>query len=103
MSFNGFHPYNTMKWYEITSILGHVWLCLIILIYRVHNPGVLGYLYTGKGENDSPGNLGIRDQVMAMEWVRDNIQYFGGDPNKVGLMCIVRGPEYDVISPKHNN
>ena len=45
--------------------------------------GVLGFLYTGTGPADSSGNLGLRDQVMAMQWVRDNIQYFGGDPNKV--------------------
>lgn len=30
-------------------------------------------------------NLGIRDQRLALEWVRDNIDGFGGDPAKIVL------------------
>ena len=47
--------------------------------------GALGFLYTGSGDLDSPGNLGILDQKMALAWVTDNIEYFGGDPNKETL------------------
>ena len=41
----------------------------------------LGFAYTG--DENAPGNAGMKDQLMALQWVRDNIANFGGDPNKV--------------------
>lgn len=36
-------------------------------------------------DSDAPVNRGILDQVMALEWVRENIAAFGGDPGRVTI------------------
>ncbi|CAD6439808.1 c676aaa1-4651-4aa4-8ceb-bae45132be8a [Sclerotinia trifoliorum] len=35
------------------------------------------------GDPDSPANLGLLDQRLAVEWVRDNIENFGGDTSRI--------------------
>jgi carboxylesterase type B len=42
-------------------------------------PGAEGFLYL----DDGVANVGLLDQVAALEWVRDNIAAFGGDPDNV--------------------
>jgi para-nitrobenzyl esterase len=34
---------------------------------------------------DAPSNRGILDCLLALEWVRDNISQFGGDPGRVTI------------------
>ena len=60
----------------------------VTINYRV---GPDGFLYFGEGD----ANLGLLDQIAALEWVQDNIAAFGGDPSNVtifgesaGAMCI---------------
>ena len=50
---------------------------VVTLNYRV---GALGFLAT---EEPGTANLGLQDQVAALEWVRDEIAAFGGDPARV--------------------
>ena len=57
----------------------------VSLNYRL---GALGYLdFTRYSTPERPieSNLGLRDQVQALEWVRRNIHVFGGDPDAVTL------------------
>lgn len=32
-----------------------------------------------------PGNYGMKDQVDALRWVKENIVYFNGDPSRVTI------------------
>jgi para-nitrobenzyl esterase len=51
-----------------------------------HRLGALGYLHLGElgaAEYADSGNVGMLDIVLALEWVRDNIESFGGDPSRV--------------------
>ncbi|CAH1981745.1 unnamed protein product [Acanthoscelides obtectus] len=56
----------------------------IIMVSFNFRQGPLGFLTT----NDSviPGNVGLWDQNIALKWVQQNIEAFGGDPKKVTLM-----------------
>ena len=54
-------------------------LVVVSLNYRL---GALGFL---AGIHELEGNYGIKDQQLALQWVRDNISHFGGDPNQVTL------------------
>lgn len=42
--------------------------------------GPLGFLSTG--QEDCPGNFGLKDQVLVLQWIQDNIETFGGDPKR---------------------
>ena len=44
---------------------------------------ILGFLNTG--DEYSPGNMALKDQVLALKFVRDHIIAFGGDPKAVTL------------------
>ncbi|GJQ72643.1 hypothetical protein Trydic_g1305 [Trypoxylus dichotomus] len=45
--------------------------------------GIFGFISTY--DNVAPGNIGIKDQIMALKWVRNNIRAFGGDPDQVTI------------------
>ncbi|KRT84399.1 hydrolase, partial [Oryctes borbonicus] len=56
----------------------------VIFVTVHYRLGPFGFLST---EDDViPGNFGLKDQVMAINWVHDNIEAFGGNPSKITLM-----------------
>ncbi|OFW05816.1 MAG: carboxylesterase [Acidobacteria bacterium RIFCSPLOWO2_02_FULL_67_36] len=60
----------------------------VVVVTVNHRLNAFGYLYLaeigGKAFADS-GNAGMLDLVLALQWVRDNIAEFGGDPNLVTI------------------
>lgn len=42
--------------------------------------GALGFMSNGK----NTGNFGLWDQIAALQWIQRNIEYFGGDKDRVG-------------------
>jgi len=59
----------------------------VVVVSLNHRLNVLGYLdLSGYGDQfAASGNLGMLDIVAALEWVRDNIENFGGDPGSVTI------------------
>ncbi|MDI1248310.1 MAG: carboxylesterase family protein [Lacunisphaera sp.] len=58
----------------------------VVLVGINHRLGVFGYSYWGGlSEKYAVGNVGQLDLVAALEWVRDNIASFGGDPSNVTI------------------
>lgn len=52
-------------------------IVVVTLSYRL---GIWGYLYSPE---DGIVNLGLKDQIMALRWIRENIGHFGGDPERI--------------------
>ncbi|XP_061709566.1 esterase E4-like [Cydia pomonella] len=53
---------------------------LVTLNYRLE---VLGFLNVDTPE--VPGNAGMKDQVAALKWIKENIAKFGGDPDNITI------------------
>jgi para-nitrobenzyl esterase len=58
---------------------------LVTINYRL---GVFGFLATtdlAKESNGTAGNYGLLDMVAALQWVKENVKKFGGDPDNVTI------------------
>ncbi len=60
----------------------------VVIVTVNHRLNAFGYLYLGEIVGEAfadSGNAGMLDLVLALEWVRDNIGEFGGDPGLVTI------------------
>ena len=62
----------------------------IISITANYREGIFGYFahpqLSKETDYKGSGNYGFMDQVAAIRWVKDNIEAFGGDPNRITIV-----------------
>ncbi|XP_061768338.1 acetylcholinesterase [Nerophis ophidion] len=56
----------------------------VIVVSMNYRIGAFGFLALD-GSSEAPGNVGLLDQRMALQWVQDNIHFFGGNPKQVTI------------------
>lgn len=66
--------------YNGTDLVNYTNTILVSINYRL---GVLGQLWSI--EAGMAGNYGFLDQKLAMKWIYNNIEYFGGDKNQITI------------------
>ncbi|NXK01870.1 SASB hydrolase, partial [Herpetotheres cachinnans] len=55
----------------------------VVVVTIQYRLGIVGYFSTG--DKHARGNWGYLDQVAALQWIQENIIYFGGDPGSVTI------------------
>ncbi|CAL1528283.1 unnamed protein product [Lymnaea stagnalis] len=68
--------YDATRFVQLTKVIA------VLIEYRL---GALGFAMFNSSSENSSGNYAILDQLLALQWVRNNIRAFGGDPRKVTL------------------
>jgi para-nitrobenzyl esterase len=73
-----------IPWYDGTSFAANGDVVVVSINYRM---GAFGFTDLSRfgDEYATSGINGILDQIVALEWVRDNITNFGGDPEQVTI------------------
>ncbi|XP_076279075.1 uncharacterized protein LOC143208489 [Lasioglossum baleicum] len=70
-------------------LLDHANVVLVVINYRLD---ILGFLSTG--DSAAPGNYGLKDQALALKWVKEYIKFFGGNPEEITVFGEGAGSEY---------
>ncbi|KAG4069037.1 hypothetical protein HA402_008348 [Bradysia odoriphaga] len=60
---------------------------VIVVNYRL---GIFGFLSVDDPTYGIPGNAGLKDQVMALKFIKENCERFGGDPNNITVSVVSR-------------
>ncbi|BDD58531.1 hypothetical protein MAP00_003800 [Monascus purpureus] len=86
----GWLQFGTPNAFSVASMLGETaFRCVVVMpAYRLN---VFGFLYSSELKQDAVsadetvGNYGFWDQRLALEWTKDNIHLFGGNPSNITI------------------
>nr|AJN91203.2 carboxylesterase [Cnaphalocrocis medinalis] len=73
----------------------------VILVTINYRLGIYGFMCLATPE--IPGNEGLKDQVLALRWIKKHIKAFGGDPNKItafGNSVGALSVDFHMVSPQ---
>ncbi len=72
-------------WYQGDSLAAQGDVVIVTANYRLGSFGFCHLADLGGERFAGSGNLGLLDQIAVLNWVRDNIEAFGGDPHNVTI------------------
>ncbi len=78
---------SSLSTYDGQALVERGGVVVVTINYRLGPLGFLAHplLSAEDGEHHSSGNYGLLDQIFALQWVRRNIQNFGGDPENITI------------------
>lgn len=76
--------------HNTASMVAHAEAPFIAVSFN-YRLGALGFLPCTVTQKEGVANLGLKDQILVFEWVRDNIAHFGGDADQVTLIGLSAG------------
>jgi para-nitrobenzyl esterase len=72
--------------YDATRLVDQGDVIVVTINYRLGSLGFLAHpALTAESPDQASGNYGLMDQQEALRWVRRNILFFGGNPNRVTI------------------
>ena len=71
--------------YNGTNLSAQGDVVIVTINYRLGSLGFLAGVKDKKLGEEINGNFGLMDQILAMNWVKENISQFGGNPDKITL------------------
>ncbi|KAL1301422.1 hypothetical protein AAFC00_005678 [Neodothiora populina] len=80
----------TAKMHDSASMVGWSDEPFIVVSFN-YRLGALGFLNSALTAEEGLLNVGLKDQILMMEWVQDNIGAFGGDANDVTIFGLSAG------------
>ncbi|KAI2672956.1 hypothetical protein CBS147355_7759 [Penicillium roqueforti] len=113
--YGGWLQFGSPNSFNVAALIGEAdFDCVVVMpAYRVN---LFGFLYSAELEEDAAtvgetvGNHGFWDQRLALEWTKENIQLFGGNPDLItisgysaGANSVFHQLAYDLRQPDENS